>query len=197
MKAIRLDGFEATFAANPDPWNTFTARDEARKRSAILHALGPGPAGRLLELGCGNGSNSAALARRCLRLDAVDGAPSAVALTRHAIGRATGDNPRVRVRLLALPGRFPLDRYDAIVAAEILYYLSPPDLAATVAEIGHALRPGGRLILAHHHLRFADAATPPATIHDRVRGMLPFGTRRTANVRTERWHVESLMRRKS
>ena len=190
MTAITLAGFEATFAANPDPWNTFAARDETRKRTAILHALGPGPIGCVLELGCGNGSNSLALAGRCLRLDAVDGAPSAVALTK----RAVGDDARVRVERLALPGRFPRGRYDAIVAAELLYYLTPRILAATVTEVERTLRPGGRLILAHHHLRFADAATLPATIHARVRQMLSFGNLRTAYVRSERWRVECLMR---
>ncbi len=56
-RAISLAGFEATFRGNPDPWRTFTARDEMAKRRAILRALGPGPKGRVLELASGNGSN--------------------------------------------------------------------------------------------------------------------------------------------
>ena len=62
MKAIDLSGFAAKFAADEDPWRTFSNRDEAVKRAAILHALGPGPLGRVLELGSGNGSNSRAIA---------------------------------------------------------------------------------------------------------------------------------------
>lgn len=70
MRAITLDGFERTFAADPDPWRTFANRDEATKRTAILHAIGAGPHGRILELAAGNGSNSRELAARTLRLDA-------------------------------------------------------------------------------------------------------------------------------
>ena len=73
MKAIDLSGFAAKFAADEDPWRTFSNRDEAVKRAAILHALGPGPLGRVLELGSGNGSNSRAIAPRALRLDATEG----------------------------------------------------------------------------------------------------------------------------
>ena len=190
-RAITVDGFEATFRGNPDPWNTFSARDECRKRAAILHALGPARHGRLLELASGNGSNSQALVRHALRLDAVDGAPSAVRLT---AGRLAA-HPRARVACLTLPGRFPAYRYDAIVAAEILYYLTPVALAAVAREIGRRLRPGGVLVLAHHHLRFADVATAPATVHAALRACLPFAVRRTVHVRTERWRVETLVRR--
>ena len=66
MKAIDLAGFSEKFSGNGDPWSTFTDRDEAVKRDAILHALGPGPIGRVLELASGNGSNSAAIAPRAL-----------------------------------------------------------------------------------------------------------------------------------
>ena len=64
MTAIDLAGFERKFAGDDDPWSTWTDADEALKRAAILHALGPGPWGRVLELAAGNGSNSRPLARR-------------------------------------------------------------------------------------------------------------------------------------
>ena len=121
MKPIDLAGFEQKFAGNADPWSTFTNRDEAHKRGAILHGLGPGPVGRVLELAAGNGSNSVALARRALRLDATEGSASGVALVR----RAVGADRHVRVRRLVLPGRFPAERYDAVVVAEVLF-ISPP-----------------------------------------------------------------------
>ena len=190
-RAITIDGFEATFRGNPDPWNTFAARDECRKRAAILHALGPARHGRLLELASGNGSNSQALVHRALRLDAVDGAPSAVRLTAQRLA----GHPRARASRLALPGRFPAPRYDAIVAAEILYYLTPAALVAVAQEIGRRLRPGGTLVLAHHHLRFADVATAPATVHAALSARLPFATRRVVHIRTDRWRVETLIRR--
>jgi cyclopropane fatty-acyl-phospholipid synthase-like methyltransferase len=190
-RAITLAGFEATFVGNPDPWNTFAARDEARKRRAIVHALGPAKHGRLLELASGNGSNSRSLAAHALRADITDGAPTAVHLT----ARHLADLSRARVSRLVLPGRFPAARYDAIVAAEIFYYLTPRALDAVAREIARRLRPGGRLILAHHHLRFADAAVAPAGVHAALRRALPFATSPVGCIRTERWRVETLIRR--
>lgn len=187
-RAISLAGFEATFRGNPDPWRTFTARDEVAKRRAILRALGPGPKGRVLELASGNGSNSVALARRARRLDATDGAPAAVALTARALHGRRG----AVARRLVLPGHFPAARYDAIVAAEVLYYLTPSHLRATAREMRRALRPGGRLVLAHHHLRFADVAQSPAAVHDCLLRALGLSVRRCWRLRTARWRVEGL-----
>ena len=188
-KPITLAGFEATFVGNPDPWNTFAAADERRKRHAIVHALGAHRWGRVLELGSGNGSNTRALATRALRLDATDGASRAVALTQAVVA----DAPRVAVRHLALPGRFPQARYDAIVAAEILYYLSPCAMGIVADEVARALRPGGRLVLAHSHIRFADAAQSPGGVHDRFVQALSLCHVR--HVRTERWNVDAYVRR--
>ena len=67
MRPITLEGFEKTFGRDDDPWCTFADADEALKRAAILHAVGSGPLGRVLELGAGNGSNSVALAPRAHR----------------------------------------------------------------------------------------------------------------------------------
>jgi protein-L-isoaspartate O-methyltransferase len=120
---IDLAGFAAKFAGDDDPWRTFTARDEAVKRAAILHAIGHRPVGRVLELASGNGSNSAAIARMALRLDATEGTREGVDLT----ARAVAAWPRACASLLVLPGRPPRLVYDVIVIAEILYYLSARD----------------------------------------------------------------------
>ena len=94
MRAIDLSGFSQKFAADDDPWRTFSDRDEAVKRAAILHALGPGPLGRVLELASGNGANSRAIAPRALRLDATEVANAGAEieeqgrLTRHVDGDA-------------------------------------------------------------------------------------------------------------
>ncbi len=162
-RPITLAGFDDRFAGDPDPWSTFSARDEALKRHAILHALGPAIHGRVLELAAGNGSNSVALAPRALRLDATEGTNAGTALVRKAVG----GNRRVRAELLVLPGRFPRATYDAIVVAEILYYLSRRDMAAVARDTAHALRPGGTLILAHHRVDFHDFAQHAAHIHVR------------------------------
>lgn len=163
MTTIDLNGFAAKFATDDDPWRTFSNRDEAIKRQAILHALGPGPLGRVLELASGNGSNSVAIAPRALRLDATEGTAEGTRLTAQAVDRY----PRAHASQLALPARFPRPMYDAIVVAELLYYLSARDMAWVATDIGAALRPGGRLVLAHHRIDFYDFAQHARGIQQR------------------------------
>lgn len=163
MRAIGLDGFEQKFAGDDDPWRTFTNRDEARKRDAILHALGPGPCGRILELGAGNGSNSVAIARRALRLDATE----ATAAGTELVAKALATTGRARAIQLAVPAPFPRARYDAIVVAELLYYLTPTAMRATARDVGRALRAGGTLVLAHHRIDFYDFVQHSAGIQAR------------------------------
>lgn len=185
-RRIDLAGFDARFSADGDPWGTFVHRDEAVKRHAIVRALGPGPHARVLELGCGNGSNSVALARRALRLDACDGTPSAVRLT----ARALAGQPRGRAHHCVLPGRFPRARYDAVVIAELLYYLTPRAMRRLAADVARVLIPGGRLVLAHHHIDFHDTAQSSRRIHQRFLAATgrPWHPRRQR--RNRRWAVE-------
>lgn len=163
MRPIDLDGFAAKFAGDADPWRTWTDPDEALKRHAILHAMPPGRAGRVLELGAGNGSNSVALARRALRLDATE----ATAQGTRLVARALGGGRRARAIRLAVPAAWPRARYDAVVVAELLYYLSPRDMAALARQVRRHLRPGGTLVLAHHVRTFYDFAQHAAGIHAR------------------------------
>lgn len=163
MKRIGLAGFADKFADDDDPWCTFSSRDEAVKRAAILHALGPGPLGRVLELASGNGSNSHAIAPRSLRLDATEGTGQGTLLTAEAIAHW----PRARAIELALPARFPRRDYDAIVIAELLYYLSPHVMASVASDVAAALPRGARLVLAHHRIDFYDFAQHAAGIQQR------------------------------
>ncbi|MDV3456850.1 class I SAM-dependent methyltransferase [Sphingomonas sp. HF-S4] len=188
MRPITLDGFEAKFAADPDPWFTFSDRDEAHKRQAILHALGSGKRGRILELAAGNGSNSATLARRTLRLDATEGTAEGTAL----VAKAIADCPGARALRLALPDPFPSPRYDAIIVAEVLYYLTARVMAETARRVSRALPVGGRLVLAHHRIDFHDFVQHAAGIHaDFLRDT---GARWhvLSEVRTGRWIVQGL-----
>lgn len=187
MRPITLAGFDDRFAGDADPWRTFSDADEARKRGAILRGLGTGALGRVLELGAGNGSNSVAIASRALRLDATEGTAAGTRLTADALG----ERVRARACVLALPARFPRPAYDAIVVAELLYYLSPREMRAVARDVAAALRPGGRLVLAHHRIDFHDFAQHAARIHERFLRGTGRSWRRVQDVRTGRWRVQA------
>lgn len=164
MKPIGLPGFEAKFDASDDPWSTWNSPDEVLKREAILHALGPGPLSRVLEVGAGNGSNSRAIAPRTLRLDATEATAKGTAL----VARAVGDfRPRARAAQLVVPAPPPRTLYDAVVIAELLYYLDVRAMSRLAHQVATRLRPGGKLVLAHHRISFYDFAQHAEGIHDR------------------------------
>jgi SAM-dependent methyltransferase len=188
MRRIGLDGFEQKFVSDNDPWSTFSNRDEARKRNAILRALGPGPWGRILELGAGNGSNSVAIAARALRLDATEATAAGTDLVARALADADRGG-RARASQLIVPARFPRACYDGIVVAELLYYLTPCAMAETARDVGRALAAGGTLVLAHHRIDFYDFVQHAAGIHARF--LQATGLRWTLRVvdRTGDWVV--------
>ncbi len=188
MKAIDLDGFERTFGGSEDPWRTFSNRDEALKRRAILHGIGAGPVGRVLELGAGNGSNSVAIARRVLRLDATEGTQAGTDL----IAKALPAHRRARALRLALPSPFPRPVYDVVIVAELLYYLIPADMDQVARDVAAALRPGGRLVLAHHRIDFHDFAQHAHAIHERFLAATGRRWRTLSGRSTGRWRVRSL-----
>jgi SAM-dependent methyltransferase len=188
MRPITLAGFDAKFEASDDPWRTFDDLDERLKHRAILHAMGPGPWGRVLEIAAGNGSNSAAIAPRALRLDATEATSSGTAL----VAKAIRVRPkRARAIRLAVPARLPRSRYDVVVIAELLYYLSPAAMRRTARDTASALGPRGLLVLAHHRIDFPDFAQHAAHIQRRFLA----ATSRDWSVRTvrrnRRWCVLS------
>jgi SAM-dependent methyltransferase len=190
MRPITLTGFDDKFADDPDPWRTFTARDEARKRNAIVRALGCHIRGRVLEVAAGNGSNSLALARRSLRLDATEGTEKGTQL----VASQLGDIARAHATRLILPAPFPRSRYDAIVVAEILYYLSRRDLMRVARRAAAALPVGGRLVLAHHRVDYPDFVQHSAHIHRRFLAASAVAWMVRPVARTGRWIVEAAVR---
>lgn len=192
MRPIDVDGFEAKFAADADPWSTWSNRDEALKRGAIVRALGFGTVGRLLELGAGNGSNSLPLARRALRLDASEATREGTRL----VDRAIADRkPRARAIQLAVPADPPRLTYDAIVIAELLYYLDSRTMASLARQVASRLRRGGTLVLAHHRITFHDFAQHAEGIQERFLQRTHADWTLDTVRRTGRWSVLACRRR--
>lgn len=161
MKPIDPEGFERLFRTSIDPWNYRSSPFEAHKRQVLLRACGARVYGRGLELACANGETTLRLERQCLRLDAVDASPTAVA----AATRRTEGLTRVTVAVRQLPEEMPRGPFDLIVVSELVYYLAPNALRRLMTGIEAALAPGGRVVLLHHLRRFADAAQVPALAH--------------------------------
>jgi SAM-dependent methyltransferase len=191
VKPINLYGFEAKFADSDDPWSTWAGRDEILKRRAILHAL-RSPLGRVLELGAGNGSNSRTLAARALRLDATEATATGTVLVGRAIA---GAGPRARAMRLVVPDAPPRPTYDAVVIAELLYYLDVCAMHRLARQVARHLRPGGTLVLAHHHITFYDFAQHADGIQPRFLDATGVRWSVWPVRRTSRWQVITCRRR--
>lgn len=127
-----LAHLRALYAASEDTWRHRSAPYEAAKYRATLVALGPGPFREALEIGCGNGTLAGLLAPRCRRLTAIDVTPEAVRLARRDLAHL----PHVRVLQGAAPRDLPRLRPDLVVLSEVLYFLTPGE----IADLGRWLR---------------------------------------------------------
>ena len=165
MSWMSAADFEARYRADPDPWGYTSSAYEREKYAATLAACGAGPFARALELGASIGVFSELLAPRCRRLVTVDAAPTAVATARE---RLSGQ-PHVEIILGEIPAAIPAGRYDLVVASEILYYLSPDRLDATLATLEQRLAPGARLVAVHWRPEGAERPFDAESAHARLR----------------------------
>lgn len=132
---------------------------------------------QVLDVGCGGGLFSEALARAGAQVTAIDLAPELVKVARlHTLESGVKVDYQVKaVEALAeeRPGTF-----DAVACMEMLEHV--PDPAAIVAACATLLRPGGRLFLST--LNRTPAAFAMAIVGaEYVAGLLPKGTHRYAD----------------
>jgi cyclopropane fatty-acyl-phospholipid synthase-like methyltransferase len=139
------DYFEAIYDRDLDPWRFATSEYERRKYDRTLAAIGDRPIGRAWEVGCSIGVFTRRLAARCGAVLAVDVAEAAL---REAGARCAG-LPNVTFRRQHVPQEWPEGKFDLIVFSEMLYYLSPADIARTARRATAGLAPQGRIVLVH------------------------------------------------
>ena len=137
--------FDGLFACSDDPWHFKTRWYEARKRALTLACLPRARYASAYEPGCANGELSAALAERCDRLLASDGAAAAVALAQ----RRVADLPHVTVVQAWLPDAWPDARFDLIVVSELAYYLDAGALEGLASKARTSLQTGGDIVACH------------------------------------------------
>ncbi len=147
---------EEMFARRADPWG-YTNDYELTKYSQTLELIPEGPIDDVLELACAEGHFTVQLASRARRLVAAD--ISATALRRAAERCCEHDNVSFEQLDLSkdpIPGR-----YDLIVCSEVLYYLGRRSrIEGLAGELAKALKPGGRLVMAHANLAADDPGSP-------------------------------------
>jgi SAM-dependent methyltransferase len=139
------EAFEKLYRADPDPWRTLTDPYESHKRERTLAACGAGPFASACDVGAGTGLLAAALAPRCDRLLALDGAPTAVAEAQ----RRLASFPHADARVATLPDGLPTGPLDLVVASEILYYLDDDAFHMVLPWLPDALADGGRVVAVH------------------------------------------------
>ncbi|MCB5910588.1 class I SAM-dependent methyltransferase [Streptomyces pinistramenti] len=138
--AESFDRFErAGWSGRSDAYRDGFGRLAARFVEPLLDAAGVGTGTRVLDVGCGPGTVSAAALRRGAEVTAVDASPEMAAL-------ASRTHPGLDVRTALLDELpFPDGQFTALVGNFVINHLGDP--AAGLAEIRRVLAPGGRLAL--------------------------------------------------
>jgi len=153
MNSVRDDNFSQ---AELDKFNELAHRwwDPEGPQKA-LHALNPARLGyvagrvplrgaQVLDVGCGGGLLSEALARQGAQVTAIDLAPDLVRIAKlHRLESGVDVEYRL-VSAEALAAEQP-GRYDAITCMEMLEHV--PDPASVLGACANLLKPGGRLIV--------------------------------------------------
>jgi len=162
--------FEAAYAATSDPWGSASLRYgyQRRKYDHIVTLLPPRRFRRALDLGCGLGLLSQRLTARADETLGLDVADAAIKLARAA---ATGVRGLTFAQADVMDLPHELDRrFDLVVIADMLYYLSPLDnelLKTLACRVADLLAPGGICLIANHFFFAADAESRTSRrIHD-------------------------------
>jgi SAM-dependent methyltransferase len=144
-ETFSLDHFVNLYLAKDDPWDNAFKWSDQRKYAVTLASLPQERYRRAYEPGCAVGILTRPLAARCTAVLATDAVPAAVTQARAAVA----DLPNVDVEVAVLPADLPSGTFDLIVVGDLLYYLSGPDLTATVDGLVARLEPGGDFAAVH------------------------------------------------
>jgi len=146
IKSRDAQYFESLYAANPDPWDFQTSPYEQQKYQATLAMLAGRRFSNALEIGCSIGVFTQMLAKQCDALLGVDLAATALA----AAAARCGALPHIRFETRQIPADWPAQKFDLMLFSEILYFLSPADIAATAALACASALPDGIALLVNY-----------------------------------------------
>lgn len=129
--------------------NTLYAADLARHRVAYRAAVAHAGAGRVLDLGCGTGYGTAALAGGAARVVGFDRVAPSPTVRGPGMAFVRGD-------LRGLP--FAAGTFDLVVSFQVIEHLRDP--GDYLREIGRVLRPDGTLLLTTPNLEQSERENP-------------------------------------
>ena len=145
MSRVPVDSFEAMYRRSDDPWDFATSAYEQRRYDVTVAVLPRPRYRRAFEPGCSIGELTARLAERCDVVEAIDAAPSAIALAR----RRCASQPGAHIREGVLPEDWPEGTFDLVMLSEIGYYFTLDALAELRDRAVAALEDGGTLVAVH------------------------------------------------
>jgi predicted TPR repeat methyltransferase len=129
--------FDNLYADKTDPWDFSASWYEQRKYALAIASLPRRRYRACLELGCSIGLMTNLLAQRCDHVTGIDSATRALDQARLTLG----DVDHVSLRHAVLPDGLPDQRFDLIVASEVLYYFTSQDLTNLLDELINRLEP--------------------------------------------------------
>ncbi|MBP7706757.1 MAG: methyltransferase domain-containing protein [Candidatus Aminicenantes bacterium] len=162
------------------PWLSFTLTNAFRRRAQDPDRI-VGPFVRtgdvVLDIGCGPGFFAVPMARMVGasgRVVAVDIHPGMLERTRRRAVRAgLGDRVKLHLAGRTAPGLDPAERADLALVFWMAHEV--PDPGRLFAEIGAALKPGGRLLLVEPKLHVPAAAFAALVARAGSAGFVPEG----------------------
>lgn len=129
------------------PWGEILARTGPHWREPfedlapfISHLRGEG-AREVLDLGCGAGRNTVALALAGFAVTATDISQEGLSLTRATLDAAWAAARVCRSEMHDFP--FASRSFDAVIAVHVIYHTTRSGMVRVLGEIGRVLHPGG------------------------------------------------------
>ncbi len=149
------------YSKSTDPWGFRTRWYERRKRDIVIASLTRERFGTCWELGCSVGELTAALATRCDRVFATDGAARAVEEARQRVR----EFPHVQVEQQVHPQDWPNEQFDLIVFSELGYNFEAEILRSFIPRLRDSLLPNGTLLACHWRYPIETCPTPGDEVH--------------------------------
>jgi 2-polyprenyl-3-methyl-5-hydroxy-6-metoxy-1,4-benzoquinol methylase len=133
---LRREYFDLLYAANLDPWKFATSPYERGKYTLTLNAMPRPRYQSALEVGCSIGVLTRSLASRSDAVVAIDAAQTPLAEAK----RRCADLPGVRFEQMFVPEQWPDGVFELILLSEVVYYLSPEDVARLATRVTRIYR---------------------------------------------------------